>query len=364
MYILKSLALPIIFMLYPSLLFSTMYENASNKKTTKWHVLKHFSKGVIKNIYDKNKKSRVIKLDGDSTKSAYILMPKKKSFKRKKGENIFQWEMNFSEDFVIMIGMHTLKGKRYLIYTSGDKDSYLQYGLGSDSTSGQWKKYSRNLQEDLEHSDRYNKIISVDSFVIKGSGMVDNIKMVKSKKRVKEPSIPIVPKVTKEKTIKTEKKSDKKVKINENTEPPIIYIKGNNPMVLKKGERYVEAGATAKNRDGSTVPVTISEDIDIFKDGEYSVIYMATNSAGNTAVDRRRVIVGTLVEEKEKKKGFVESVENNNFDMPLENEDEDDVDLEQRALDILDWEKQLASREEELNRDKNSAQNHPAHPGL
>jgi len=362
----KLLFIPILIILFPSLLFSTTYENASNKKTTKWHVLKYFSKGVITNIYDKKKKNRVIKLKGNATKSVYILMPKKKSFQRKKGENLFQWEMNYHEDFVIMIGMHTIKGKRYLIYTSGDKDSYLQYGLGSDSTSGEWKKYSRNLQEDLEHSDRYNRIITIDSFVIKGSGMLDNIRMVKYKKKVEELSSHIVPKVIKEKTVKIEKKLDKKPK--KIKQPPVIYLKGNNPMLLKKGEAYIEPGATAKNRDGSSVVVTISEDIDVFKDGEYSVIYMATNSAGHSAIDRRRVRVGIVNEEKEKP--FVaDTVESNSVEEASEAEEES-VDLEQRALEILDWEKQLASREEELDREKASTENspkniiYPSHPGL
>ena len=370
MYALKLLI--ILFILSPSFLFATTYENASNKKTTKWHLLEHFSSGVIKNIYNKKKKSRVIKFDGDGTKSAYILIPNKKKFQHKKGETIFQWEMNYREDFVIMIGMHTLKGKRYLIYTSGDKDSYLQYGLGADSTSGQWKQYRRNLQKDLESSDRYNKIITVDSFVIKGSGMVDNIKMVKPKKRVKKISKPIVPKVIEEESLTTEKILDKKseepiqeiAKTEKSSQPPIIYLKGDNPMVLKKGERYIEPGATAKNRDGSSVPVTISEDIDIFNDGEYSVIYMATNSAGDSVIDRRRVRVGNVVEEKEKY--FVaNTIENNSAEAPLIIEDED-VDLEQRALEILDWEKQLASREQELNREQNSLKNinYPSHPGL
>ncbi len=376
MYALKSLSIPLLLLLLTSLLFSTTYENASNRKTDKWHVLKYFSTGVIKNVYDKKKKSRVIRLSGNGTKSVYILMPKKKSFKRKKGENIFQWEMNYREDFVIMIGMHTIKGKRFLIYTSGDKDSYLQYGLGDDSISGKWKKYRRNLQEDLEHSDRYNKIISIDSFVIKGSGMVDNIKIVKSKKRVKKHAVPIVPKVIKKETLKIEKKSDEKskepikkiTKSNKSSQPPVIYLKGDNPMILKKGERYIEAGATAKNRDGSNVPVSITEDIDIFKDGEYSVIYMATNSAGDSAVDRRRVRVGTVKEENERL-FMSESLDDTTVEAPLEIE-EDGVDLEQRALEILDWEKQLASREQELDREKDSQENssstvpYPSRPGL
>ena len=372
---LKLFALPLLFILSSSFLFSTTYENASSKKTRKWHVFERFSKGVIKNIYDKKKKSRVIKFSGDGTKSVYILMPKKKSFPRKKGENTLQWEMNYREDFVIMIGMHTLKGKRYLIYTSGDKDSYLQYGLGADSTSGQWKKYSRNLQEDLEHSDRYNKIMSIDSFVIKGSGMVDNIKMIKSKKKVKPLPKPTLPKVPKEKILKIDKKLEKKEKAKKvetvkpkiNNQPPVIYLKGSNPMVLKKGERYIEPGATAKNRDGSPVPVSISEDIDIFKDGEYSVIYMATNRAGHSAIDRRRVRVGTVIEEKEHS-SVSESVNDTPVDAPLEIEEE--VDLEQRALEILDWEKQLASREQELEQEKasrtnsSSAVQYPSRPGL
>jgi hypothetical protein len=346
-----------------------MYENASNKKNNKWHVLKYFSKGVIKNIYDKKKKSRVIQLKGNATKSVYILMPKKKSFQRKKGEDIFQWEMNFDEDFVIMIGMHTLKGKRYLIYTSGEEDSYLQYGLGEDSTSGKWKQYSRNLQEDLEHFDRYNKIISVNSFVIKGSGRVDNIEMVKSKKSKKKvPSLVLLstPKLIDKKTKEPIIESNK-VKIN--NQPPVIYLEGANPMILKKGEPYIEPGATAKNRDGSTVVVTISEDIDIFKNGEYSVIYMATNRAGHSAVDRRRVRVGVVQEEKEN--SFVsESSDDRNSELPPEEEEEEGVDLEQRALEILDWEKQLASREQELDREKSLRENpssnisYPSRPGL
>jgi len=376
MYAFKLLSIPLFLILFSSFLFSTTYENASNKKTTKWHVLERFSKGVIKNIYDKKKKSRVIKLSGNATKSVYILMPKKKSFQRKKGEDLFQWEMNYHEDFVIMIGMNTLKGKRYLIYTSGDKDSYLQYGLGADSTSGQWKQYARNLQEDLEYSDKYNKIININSFVIKGSGMVDNIKMVKSKHSIHQHSLPRVLKEMKEKIPTVEKKVEKKVekqilkhpKVKKSTQPPIIYLKGENPLVLKKGERYIEPGVTAKNRDGSPVDVMISEDIDIFKDGEYSVIYMATNSAGHSAVDRRRVRVGTVIEEKEDS-AMSESLDDRNSEEPLEIE-EDAVDLEQRALEILDWEKQLASREQELDREKDSGGvshpnvHYPSRPGL
>ena len=351
--------------LFSTLLFSTTYENASSKSTKKWHVLKEFSNGKIKNIYDKYKKSRVIQFKGDGTKSVYILTPKKKSFKKKKNETIFEWEMNFKEDFVIMIGMYTVKGKRYLIYTSGENNSYLQYGLGSDSTSGKWKKYSRDLQKDLEYFDKYNKLISVSSFVVKGSGRVDNIRMIKSKKVVKkEKMIKIEKNTTIKKSPKVEKKIEAKIEEKNNkietNRPPVIHIKGDNPIFLKNGERYKELGATANDSYGSKLKVIISQDIDIFKDGEYSVIYMATDNNGNSALDRRVVRVGNVP--KETKQPIIsDSVDNNKEEEIVQRED-DDVDLQQRALEILDWEKQLASREQELENKKNI--NYPSRPGL
>jgi hypothetical protein len=363
MYNLKMIG--IFLFLYPLTLFSTTYENASDKKIDGWNVLKQFSSGVVKNIYDKKKRSRVIKLDGNSTRTVYILMPKKKIFKRKKEEEILEWEMNYNEDFVIMIGINTIKGKRFLIYTSGDKNSYLQYGLGVDSSLGQWKKYRRNLQKDLEQSDHYNRFLNITNFVIKGSGMVDNIKIVNSKELYLKPFTPIksvkknntIPKKLIEKSVKTKHTNDK------NNTPPTIYIYGQNPMLLKMGELYVEPGAVAKNGDGSSVSVTISDDIDILKEGEYSVIYMATNSLGNSVIDQRRVIVGKI--KKEKKSKNREKIEINEEEL-----DQNTIDLEQRALEMLEWEKELAFREKELIEEKRSRdvtftnRNYPSHPGL
>jgi len=378
MYHFKIIYIFLFFFLNPLSLFSTTYENASDKKIDGWHVSKYFSKGVVKNIYDKKKRSRVIKLDGNATRTIYMLLPKKKIFKRKKEENLFGWEMNFSEDFVIMIGINTIKGKRFLIYTSGNNNSYLQYGLGSDSSSGQWKKYRRNLQKDLAKSDRDNKFLNITSFVVKGSGMVDNIKILKFKETFQEPKLPYTAPLSSSISIKKPKpiskilveekpKIEKKKSKDSNTStPPTISIKGTNPMILKKGEPYIELGATAKNRDGSLVMVTISDDIDILKEGEYSVIYMATNSFGDSVIDRRRVVVGKVREEKESRK----SVASKNNSRIEESLDEDAIDLEQRAFEMLEWEKELAFREKELLEEKNRKDvnspnmNYPSRPGL
>ena len=377
MYHLKSVYIFLFFCLTPLMVLATTYENASDKKTDGWHILKQFSKGVVKNIYDKKKRSRVIKLEGNATRTVYMLRPKKKIFKRKKEENILEWEMKYNEDFVIIIGVNTIKGERFIIYTSGDKSSYLQYGLGVDSRFGQWKKYRRDLQKDLERYDRYNEFLTINSFVIKGSGLVDNIKMVKLKEALPKSSTvskssSTMSKLSSQKNSIVSKKllnksikEDKYIESNQNSTPPVIHIIGKNPMILKKGEAYIEAGATAKNRDGSLVRVTISDDIDILKEGEYSVIYMATNNAGHSVIDRRRVIVGKIMKEKKVKESEKsEEVEER------EDLDEEIIDLEQRALEMLEWEKELAFREKELLENKNRREvkppegNYPSRPGL
>jgi len=109
----RTIYISLLFFLLPLDVIATTYEDATNKKRDGWHVLKQFSQGTIKNIYDRKKRSRVIKLDGNATRTVYILAPKKKSFRRKKMEQILEWEMNYNEDFVIMIGINTLKGKGF-----------------------------------------------------------------------------------------------------------------------------------------------------------------------------------------------------------------------------------------------------------
>jgi len=337
-------------------LFSTVYENAENKKTDNWYLLKNFSIGNVKNIYDKKKKSRVIELSGESTRTSYRLKPKRGFTKSKKrGEKLLSWEMNFNEDFVIIIEVETRKGRRYLIYTPGDKDSHLQYGLGTDTHSGGWKKYQRNLEADLHYFERDNHIVSIEAFVIRGSGLIDNIEITKESKKDKKRSVKNLKLDSKVKS--KNKESPLTLKIAEKNSMPTIFLNGKNPMVLKKGEPYIEPGATAQDRDGSEVMVTISEDIDIFKDGEYTVIYMATNSIGNSVINQRRVRIGDIIKDSSL------SVKLSDKEEAPEEEPQEILDLENRALEMSEWEKELALREKELEK-KEQQPALPLRPGL
>jgi len=264
-------------------LSALMYEDAEDLNSKRWISVSSKYPGKITNLFDKEKVSRIIKFDGYGTKSIYRLPIPSTLENIQMDNSFFSWEMNYSEDFVIIIVLDTLDGKRHLIYTPDDRNSYLQYGLDIIE-KGKWKKFSRNLEKDLQLYEEDNKIILIKDFIIKGSGLVDNIQL----KRLNREITPlVVKKVVKE----TPKKPERSYK---NDIVPVLKLKGKNPLVLKVGEEYVEEGASAKNRDGSEIDIKITDNIDVLTEGEYTVIYFATNKLGNSSVDKRQVIVGKI----------------------------------------------------------------------
>ncbi len=71
---------------------------------------------------------------------------------------------------------------------------------------------------------------------------------------------------------------------------PDIVLNGAASITIAVGSTYDELGATATNKDGSSVDVTITSTVDNTKTGTYSVTYSATNENG-TATAIRTVIV-------------------------------------------------------------------------
>ena len=383
-----------------SLGFATTYEDAEDKSTKRWQVLEYTASGKVSNDYDKVKSSRVIKLDGKGTQTAYMLMSNDGASWDNQDEHFLHWQMNYSEDFVIIVGLNTKEGKRYLIYTPGTKNGYMQYGLGKEATDGVWRRYTRNLQKDLERFDNMNYINSVETFVIRGSGKIDNVKMMKKhfqeEERVKKkPSVKKSKKKVSSKKHKHKKSSKSKkhkykkkhkknskskkhnhkkkhkkslkskskrkiIKKHRTNSTPVIHLKGPNPFHLAKGVVFVEPGVTAEDKEDGKLNVTSSENIDIYKEGRYSIMYIATDSQGNSAVDTRFVDVGKgQGAESEKKSPRREQL---NYSQQLSEDNGDDMYggseaeelLEERELEIAEWEKELELREQEINdREKN-----------
>jgi len=330
-------------------LMAKTYEDGEDKKIKRWETLNPLSEAMIKNTYDKAKSSRVIEFDGNGTKSAYILKidaPAKK--------HLFSWQMKYSEDFVIFISLETKLGKRYLIYTPGDKNGYMQYGLGYTDKRGTWQRYSRNLEKDLQYFDNRNAILKINSFVIRGSGSIDNIKIMKELNSKNVTNEDEFSKELEKKTLKP------KHNVKTNT-TPVIDINGENPLFLNLGERFVEPGVSAKDKEDGELSVTSSENIDRYQEGKYVVIYMAVDSVGNSAVDKRYVIIGEVPMEEE------EDTHNSTVNSPVKEEelnkstllkdegsDATEYRLEERELEIAEWERELQFREKEISQREKS----------
>jgi hypothetical protein len=79
------------------------------------------------------------------------------------------------------------------------------------------------------------------------------------------------------------------------TTSPIITILGENPINVLVGGQYVDLGATALDDvDGSRI-VTASSSVNVFTEGDYSILYTASDLSGNIAHATRTVqVVPTL----------------------------------------------------------------------
>lgn len=269
----------IVFMLLTVELMANGTQNSQHKELGKWFLSPLNSDANIEIIDDQERKKQVYKLQGNGTRSSYIYRFNQKLEEAK----VLGWSMLYKEDYVIMVVLNTIQGKRSLIYTPSTTQTHLQFGLGESSISNEWKEYYRDLENDLQRYEPKNQIVTLEYFVVRGSGLIENPRIEKIKKRV-------VSKAPLEST-----KAAKSQKSSQNTLTlPVIKILGDNPLILKKGQKYAEQGVVARDIDGSMLRVDISHTIDSYKDGEYSVIYMSTNSLGNTAVDRRIVRVGNV----------------------------------------------------------------------
>ena len=76
---------------------------------------------------------------------------------------------------------------------------------------------------------------------------------------------------------------------------PVIVLNGSNPMNLKKGEAYVEPGATATdNYDIGPITVVITGTVNTAVPATYTKTYSATDSTGNPSSTTRTVVVRNL----------------------------------------------------------------------
>ena len=161
----------------------TIYEDAEDGLTTGWAVYDSLPAGAeIDNVYDGDRRSDVIELTGSGTNNAYRLYKADGSVWQNTTQRVIEWSISYAESFTVYIDLETTAGHRYLTYTPADTDQlgtgeYVYYGLGAEARDGHWHTYVRDLQADLNAAQPGVTILVVNGFLIRGSGMVDDIKL-------------------------------------------------------------------------------------------------------------------------------------------------------------------------------------------
>ena len=315
---------------------ATLYENGEDKSTKRWEIYNQISDASIKNIYDRDRQSRVILFKSDDIRNGYML-PMERDSKSwcKTSRKSLKWSMSSKDDFVILISLQTIDGHRYIIYTpSDDKMGRGYYGLGKNSMNGEWHNFKRDLDLDLKRYEPNNEIIAVDTFFIRTKELkIDNIEIIgkernsSSEKKPKSCNI-YLPNLNQKDSKRVNKYDDL---------PPVIKLNGASTIYINLGQEYKEMGAVAIDNVDGRLNVDISGDINTDRVGTYTLFYMAKDKNGNTSMTTRIINVKgvspyvaktrevkknkKMVKTKSKKSAKIDkikSVEESEFTMPPE----------------------------------------------
>jgi hypothetical protein len=161
---------------------SIVYEDAQDGNTDGWSVFINTSgTATISNIMDNNRNSRVIQLQGDGLADAYRLRDAQNHRWNDTNHNMIEWSMNYTEAFTIYIEVQTTNGHRYLVYTPRDdnrgiRGEYIRLGVGANMSDGSWHTITRDIQADIHTAEPDNNLVAIESFIIRGSGLLDDIR--------------------------------------------------------------------------------------------------------------------------------------------------------------------------------------------
>ena len=161
------------------------YENAEDNKTNRWRLYRGSDEATITNVYDINRSSRVISLQGDGYANQYIIggeIGEDDAWNDTNHSNI-KWSMKNSEGFIVYLTVNSLKGIRYLKYFDGDFNqknidgNEIYYGLGSEASTGEWHTFIRDISADLKEFEPKNELLSVEGFIVIGSVQIDDLEL-------------------------------------------------------------------------------------------------------------------------------------------------------------------------------------------
>ncbi len=164
-------------------LWATTYENGED--ASDWTISDNRPSGATVNSVVDNG-NNVIEFNGSGVRNAYLLGDKRDSSDAWSNDEAkkIKWSMKFNKSFRISVFVETTKGPRVLYYDNRSSKSKrrtkIHYGLGSDSSNGEWKTITRDLESDIQEFESDNELEMVYGFEVRGNGMVDDILLFNS----------------------------------------------------------------------------------------------------------------------------------------------------------------------------------------
>jgi len=163
-----------------------MYEDAEDGDTFGWQVYDKSPLGAtITNVFDAEKNSKVISLSGGGMENGYIVgnWNGRPNAWAELDRKTLTWDMKFSEAYGFFVTVETTQGHRYLYYDATNTNrgligngEYIHHGLTPGYMDGKWHTVSVDLEGDLKAYEPNNSIVRITGFLIRGSGLIDDIR--------------------------------------------------------------------------------------------------------------------------------------------------------------------------------------------
>ncbi len=164
--------------------YENVYEDGEDGTTSKWIIYDRSGGANIENVYDFGRKNRVIKLIGEGYKAGFWLRRSNGSLWNDRDYHKISWKGKFDSSFLIYVYVKTTEGEVYLQYIPVDRDVIIggkyNFALGSFSKDGHWHTFERDIKADLRKLPDFNgELISIEGFLVRGHGFIDDVKTLK-----------------------------------------------------------------------------------------------------------------------------------------------------------------------------------------
>ncbi|PJA45857.1 hypothetical protein CO173_04370 [Candidatus Uhrbacteria bacterium CG_4_9_14_3_um_filter_41_35] len=157
---------------------ATVYEDGSSGGTAGWSIFDNDPTGtVINNIFEDELHGNVIEFVGGNLNNGYELRNADGSFWQNSSQFTIQWDYNFSTQAYFYVDLNTNKGRQQMVYWPQGDPSWAStaYFFQVVNVQDKWTTVTRDLQADLASKDPDRIITSINRFMVRGSGRVDNI---------------------------------------------------------------------------------------------------------------------------------------------------------------------------------------------